>query len=473
MRVSSYNIYVKLEENPKYYFLIQGYTGAIDLVSKELTLILRNFKENSLLKEIDKETVELLTTRGYLTEKTKEEETDHLKELVNYIFVNKKIKRPIQNSFLFAVTQNCNFRCPYCYENKISNYGKNWEKQVFTKDLVDKAYEVMELIQPDRERILDSIGLYGGEPLMKENYEIVEYIVKKGQEKGYSFRATTNCYDLDHFKDLLGKDKIDIIHVSVDGPKETHNKRRKHYKDKDTFTKIMDNFSLALDKGVIVRNRINLDKSNFSEVEELMQFYRERGFLDKRNFNCYLARIIDHDKVCHDSSIEIHCADFYEKGQNLKKKNPKDNTFKVSDYNLKEVIKGLIKGDNLFTPKINYCGANNGMFILDPFGDIYTCWEKLGIKSHRVGTFSEGLNYDVNVLNAWHGRTVAETDQCSKCKYALWCGGGCAGMMKPSEDINLNRSNCQEFPIFFAKIINEYYSKEIHSKIGQLINTEY
>ncbi len=466
MRVSSYNIYTEINKYPDYFVLVHGYTGAIDIVTRDIAIELKKHsKEDNIPSDFDIDTKDLLTNRGYITDKSKEQEHKLLKELSHYVHKSKKKKQPKQNSFLFAVTENCNFRCPYCYENGVSDYGNKWKKAVFTKELVDKAFNAIEIIQPDRKKIKDSIGLYGGEPLMKENYEIVKYIIEQGKDRGYSFRATTNCYDLDHFSELLGPENIDYLHVSIDGNKETNNKRRIHFENKDTFTKIMSNFSLALEKEVQIQNRINLDSSNFHEVEDLMKFYREKGFLDNKKFRTYLARVIDHDKEYTSNTNEISCIDFYKQGKDLKKKNPEDNLFRVSDANLKLSINKIAKGQELFTPKISYCGAQSGMFILGPTGDIYTCWEKIGIKSHSVGSFSDDLKINDKAMDAWHERTVGKTDQCSKCKYAFWCGGGCAGMMKPSEDINLNRSNCMDFPKLFNQVLNEYFEEELKDLI--------
>lgn len=57
----------------------------------------------------------------------------------------------------------------------------------------------MEQIQSYRERGNNVITLYGGEPLLAENKDIVTYIVEEGVKRGYKFEAITNGYDLDCF----------------------------------------------------------------------------------------------------------------------------------------------------------------------------------------------------------------------------------------------------------------------------------
>lgn len=150
--------------------------------------------------------------------------------------------------------------------------------------MVDKAFKAIEIIQPDRSKSVDSINLYGGELLLKQNYDIVNYIIEKGKEKCFTFRATTNGYDLDHYKNILGEEGINRLQISIDGMLETNNKRRVHYLGKDTFSQIMRNIRIALDKGVKVMTRINIDKSNFNEIEELMQYFDSNRFLTYTNF---------------------------------------------------------------------------------------------------------------------------------------------------------------------------------------------
>ena len=77
------------------------------------------------------------------------------------------------------------------FEDGISDSGKAWSKQVITPELVDKAFEAMYKIEPHKKLHIEEIILYGGEPLLRENHSIVEYIVRKGTPMGYKFRAIT------------------------------------------------------------------------------------------------------------------------------------------------------------------------------------------------------------------------------------------------------------------------------------------
>src|SRR5205823_3469232 len=72
-----------------------------------------------------------------------------------------------------------------------------------------------------------------------------------------------------------------------------------------------------------------------------------------------------------------------------------------------------------------FCGAHNGMYIFDAFGDIYACWERTGDTKIRIGSItSDGDFYLEEALNnMWRSRNVTTNQVCLKCRYALHCGG--------------------------------------------------
>ena len=132
LRVSSYMIPVKLEKEEGKYMLIHGYTGAIDIVSEELLNDIQSIGEkNNLIQPM----VEQLLKRGYLTTKTQEEEYSYVARIARALHKRDEI---LHKSFTWIVSYNCNFRCPYCFENrdkKDSVYSFS-----FTKDMVDRTY---------------------------------------------------------------------------------------------------------------------------------------------------------------------------------------------------------------------------------------------------------------------------------------------------------------------------------------------
>lgn len=424
--------------------------------------------------------------------------------------------------FCLLVAYDCNFRCPYCFENGISNNGKGWSKKTFTKDSVDRAFEAMLEIEPDRDKIGNSITLYGGEPLLGRNRELVEYIVAKGTETGFRFSAITNGYELEHYSRLLNPNMISSLQITVDGPKRVHDTRRTHFEDGSTFEKIMENIKLCLDQKVVVSIRINTEVNNFENLFELNEDFKARGFFEYKNFSVYSGLIHGEDEMScnvvmapgkaieseakykkafnaitvkdsgvfdpdaqyinfeaeesrYDDEIKFHYennegqheereiirtmnrGEYLNKFRNALEKDP---SLKIScqDFGLQAKIKHVISGNNLFNFVSTFCGAQNGMYILDPCGDIYACWELVGQDQYIVGNYKDRVIFDDEALGKWVGKNISKVDACSKCKYAFFCGGGCmAGALR--EGRGYNSPHCDGYPKLFQDIVpNTYFT---------------
>lgn len=104
---------------------------------------------------------------------------------------------------------------------------------------------------------------------MKQNKDAVTYLVKQGMERGFTFSAITNGYDLDCFEALLSPNAIKFVQITIDGIPERHNKRRIHAQGVPTFDKIVNNIGMALRHGVKVSVRVNTDSDNIEDLKAL------------------------------------------------------------------------------------------------------------------------------------------------------------------------------------------------------------
>ena len=565
-RVSSYTICVNLPEEPDYALLVHGYTGAIDRVNKDVA---RLMKSRVVISEemfdhlpCSKETVHTLMKRGYLTRRSPVEEREYVHSMANFLHHNSSHGT---SSFLFLVAYDCNFRCPYCFENGISEHGKGWSKQVFTKEMVDRAYRAMCEIQPNRAMHSQSITLYGGEPLLAKNKEIVRYIVAEGLKRDYVFSAITNGYDLHHFTDLLGPKKIKRLQITLDGEEENHNRKRPHYRAGDSFEAIMKNVALALSLDVQVSMRINTDYDNVDILPTLFDLFKQRGFTDYSNFSAYSALVqqVEEGMSCSATmsgkktpgtygqtaplmSIEAPTSDsesaeavatvisfseretrghetfdpatpddtasemvdedqyinvereeeifskfqtgirpidlqpiglasnrpqngdvsvmprreYTRKYYQFAKENP-DLMHQIScqDYGIRQTFKKAFEGKGLLSFKPVFCGAQTSMLILDPYGDLYTCWEMVGLDRYKVGSYLDQIQFDDERLTEWYDRNISNVPSCSKCKYAFFCGGGCAAHAYVKNDGNVKTSYCDEYPKVFHTIVPEIFEE--------------
>lgn len=442
--------------------LVHGYTGAIDIASSNVANLLK--PGNRISKEtahVSEQTFDALVARGYLTQKTAAQEREFCQRWANLLHTHKKMFG--KHSYMFMVTYDCNFRCPYCYEGDISKQGKQWAKKTFTKEMVDKAYAAMTEITPDENRRTRSITLYGGEPLLAKNKEIVEYIVRKGTELGYTFEAISNGYEIEHYKDLLGPGKIQSIQISVDGPKEIHDTRRFHYQDGGTFDKIFTNIGMALQAGARVNLRANTDATNYKYIESLYDQFKQAGYIDNNLFLFSAALVVGDENIKHNHTTNpSHPASLLTKLEfNAKLQQTKVPGQHQEMWIFKKLYTAIKHNVRInFDPV--YCGVQVGAYIFDPYGDIYNCWETVGKERHIIGHYADGITWEEE-LKRWHERNIATAPRCSGCKYAFLCGGGClAKVLRAHGD--LSKSYCHYFPESFEGVVNRVYRAYLHDK---------
>ncbi|HMO39104.1 MAG TPA: SPASM domain-containing protein [Saprospiraceae bacterium] len=512
LRTSLYTIFVDLKDNHDYCLIVHGYTGAIDKISGRLASKLkRGLSSDEIENGIEENLLDRLINRGYVTDKTPLEEKEVVKKMAQAFHKRDKLRK----NFMFLVAYDCNFRCPYCFENAVSNNGKGWSKKVFTKNAVDKAFEAMTEFEPNRQLHSNTIILYGGEPLLEQNHEIVKYIVEKGVKEGYNFRAITNGYDLDCFENLLHPNKIGALQITLDGVKEKHNNRRTHYEHGDSFDKIIKNIAMALNRDVNVSVRINTELNNFDDLIKIKDLFTELNFFENKKLSVYSALIHgDSDLNCNtvmtscspsinsqfDSSVYDYEMDPFKQYIDFEKEELKhinttekvlfhddienendnmrtmnrglyirkyfdaiknDETMKsisCQDFGIRQKITKALKTKGLIDFRSVFCSAQTGELIFDPYGDLYTCWETVGIDQYKVGTYRNGINFNEEELENWYGRNISTTPACSKCKYAFFCGGGCQAHAL-QEGRGFNSPYCDGYPKMFHEVVSDCFTK--------------
>jgi uncharacterized protein len=477
MKTSNYVIYIHVPETDEYY-LVHGYSGAVDKVSPSLVSYLidrvdpnhtwhikdmEHVRETLLGRAVIEptpEAVEMLKTRGYLTEMSSPEERTYVERLAGFLHRKKLETTPA--GFMFVPSYECNLRCPYCFETDTRvQLGKLKVLQnVMTPEMVDAAYRCMDIIDGQRfadhpERIPQrrSITLYGGEPLASENLGVVEYILKVGLERGYSFSAITNGVDLHDFMHLLGPGKISFLQITLDGPKAIHDRKRIGPRHKGgTFDRIVANIKTALATGVRISCRYHVDFNNVSCTRELAEQLKAEGLHEHENFVLYTypihmfhrgverpekplmaihdmhkeLRKLSEESAAERETLAARAAETGEEYDPLQK----ELRLQMPDDGIAGKLKAYLGGKlmGLFQGSIEPCAATTGLYIFDPFWKIYTCWDSVGMAGHQTGSYSpEGPVF--NDLNRqWLDRSPATIEQCKDCKYAFMHFGGCASL---------------------------------------------
>ena len=420
MRTSTYEIIIPLigsnkKEIQGKKLLMNGLYGAMDVVDDETAAALEKDETDDLPADVR----ERLASRGHITRRSVEGE---LRDVELLGIIHARTQARIGVSPVILPTYNCNFRCPYCFESHRLSRGEEWLKAGMKPEMVEAVFSALEK-QRKKGRIIEGCSLYGGEPFLKENKETVQNICEHAKEMGLSMSAITNGYDLDHYIDLLKEYDFKKLQITVDGVGSINDRRRLHRDGVPTYEKIMANIVLALENGLSISLRVNVNGENINGISELIGDIEKRGLTKYEKFSYYFKA------VSEDVSSPDHVTEKMVMDELLKTgMSVMEAIKKQSMYNMHlSIIEELMKKESLPGYSTSYCGAEKGMICIAPDGKLYPCWDIVGMDEDSVGhTDIESGNfiYYFNKVK-WKMRTSDRMEPCRTCPYIFVCRGGC------------------------------------------------
>ena len=438
MRTSTYEIILPLigrdeREIQGKKLLINGLYGAMDVVDDETAAAVEKDEVNDLPAFAR----ERLASRGHITRRSREEE---LKDVELLGGIHARTEARISIGPVILPTYNCNFRCPYCFESHRLSRGEEWLEAGMKPEMVEAVFSALKK-QREKGRIIDGCSLYGGEPFLKENKDTVRSICEHAKEMGLKLNAVTNGYDLDHFIDLLKEYDFKNLQITVDGVGSTNDSRRLHRDGVPTYEKIMSNIALALENGLGISLRVNVNAGNIGGIRDLIEDIEKRGLNEYDKFTYYF-KAVSEDVSSPDRVTEKMIMD-----ELLKTGLPvKEAMKKQSMYNMHlGIIDQLLKKESLPGFSTAFCGAEKGMICIAPDGKLYPCWDIVGMDEDAVGHTdieSGSFVYFFNKVK-WKLRTSDRMEPCRTCPYIFVCRGGCVSEAK-KEHGSYFREACSE-----------------------------
>ena len=186
-------------------------------------------------------------------------------------------------SLTIMPTEQCNFRCRYCYEK--------FERGRMTESAQKSLLLFIQKKIPENTHI--HISWFGGEPLLA--FDVIENIMRNVRQmcyaKGRSFTSnmTTNAYLLtqDKFEQLYNLG-IHAYQITLDGLREDHNSQRCLSNGDGTFDRIVENLLYIKQakscRFATITIRINITANNVDHLNEFLNFYTDL-FGDDKRFN--------------------------------------------------------------------------------------------------------------------------------------------------------------------------------------------
>ena len=455
LRLSSYAV-LSARMKKGGYALLSGLAGSIDILNEELYNVLyqktRDADPHEIYfadDELPDDIRESWLSRSFLMQCPHEDEKKTLQAVAEAL-------HNFESTFphiIIVPDVDCNYRCAYCFENDLHNCSLTASagKTAMDEDEVEWVFRAADQVNVTS-TAAKQITLFGGEPLNKDNKDIVDQIVKKGVSKGYHFAAVTNGHDLDAFLPLLGKNAISWIQVTIDGPRHIHDRRRIPLDGSSSYETVTANIRKALaETDISVKIRVNLDDGNLDAFGELLEAFDGEGWMggDRVSVNAAIVYAKDKDGVAAPrrdiSSMQNKLRPYTEKYTNV--------TIGCPQSNAEGYIFSALVSERPFMLRSSYCGSASGMYIFQPGGKINSCWESVGKECSEIGRYSaDGFDIYPTPAIEWFGRSVAEIPECLDCKYCLLCAGGCPQYAQYKYK-TLYKPFCDDFDKTYAQVL--------------------
>ena len=379
----------------------------------------------------------------------------------------KKLKNPTHVIF---VTDECNQKCPYCFEkdsDSLRKYGKT-----LSIDQSDYIIKMIKKINGEYGGNETKITLFGGEPLLLKNQSIIQHLLMKiSTLNGAEVNIVTNGITLDSYIDTVADNEAVIsgVIVTLNGLKETHEVIR-NSKDNPTFDRIINNIKLCLQKTAKVMIDINilLEKRNINNIETLLKYLYEEGLLQDKRIRVRFGRIQSRTHAdSFDYEFELPYEDYYACLLD-KYLNDSHSYIDVSMIGGSEVgflgklFRHWYLGEFIY-PEVKGCEAvYPGRFCYYVDGNIYPCTEIAGNEQFKIGDYIDGEIYE-DKFDRWKNYDVLNLEKCRNCRFVGMCDGACpvTNKMKNGEIENVY---CLRMEIALDKMIECLWKRGFFSE---------
>ena len=304
---------------------------------------------------------------------------------------------------VLAITMDCNFGCPYCYENRRKGAMDTAVQEVIVQRIEERLQEGI--------REMD-ITWYGGEPLLHP--DIIEHMSEKLRRLADQYACKLTMYLVSNGYLLTPKlvemlDQIGIakVQITLDGLKEHHDARRHLRNGAGTFEKIYENLRLFEEYPIRVDIRMNVDNENCGDFFGL----REKiAALHNPNITLYPSPVED---INHDTVNEV--SDFMTFEQ-----------FEQFAGGITKIGAPTSAATRVLDDRYCYCQAETeSSYVIDELGYCYKCWDQVGRIENACFHILHPEEKEYRNLIKFMGWEPFQDEKCSSCVFLPICFGGC------------------------------------------------
>ena len=346
------------------------------------------------------------------------------------------------DDFIFTVhlTWGCNMSCVYCYAN--SYVG---EDKTVTTEQIDSIYKFFGNYAGDVDvkKNTSAICVTGGEPLLNhKSVRMLKYLASKWPEA--KLTMITNGINLLKYYDELPIQNFGEVHVSLDGLKEPHLKRRfggGSVPKEGVYDNIVQGIKRLLGDEIAVVIKTCIDKHNYTEFPAFFTYLEKEKIITSPFCTHQVAHVQDYsnplsidesfNNVDEIRKIREHVYPHLEQSPPLLGLNP---LYRVMGRDNNEP----------YIPKHIRCKSNPlSNYVFAPDGNIYFCI-CLSDESGIIGTYHPKISLNESVISGLANRSVFANEECKKCPYKFVCLGDCPKSAE-GQWSDMSRMSCGPF----------------------------
>lgn len=337
-----------------------------------------------------------------------------LVELVRWVRQSLNKSPTAITNYTILTTTDCNARCFYCYERGCTKVSMDAET----------ARKIIAYIKEHCGGQKVKLSWFGGEPLV--NYPVIDQICQGLALEGVDFESqmTSNAYLLDDaiIAKTVGDWKLKGIQITLDGTEEVYNRSKAFiYRDGSAYQVVLGNIARALEAGLSILIRLNMDLNNAEDLLALADELAAR-FANQKKLRVYAHLLFDTEDPENKRHSHEEWERLYASLHQLEEK--------LLRYGLSNAGKKGLRRDL----PMSHCMADSGnAVVIVPDGHIGLC--EHFTESEFIGHI-DSTEFDRDVIASWRERRD-ELPECGDCFYYPECVNlkKCNGTQKCCESV--------------------------------------
>ena len=396
MEASKFNYFTNYNDR---IVCLNGISGKTFSMNNEEFSLMNEVLHEKKVQEKNPSFTEWLSNNRFLVN-CHNEELDYLREL------NKKSRENEYYTLVINPTQECNFKCWYCYEKH--------ERGYMNEDVLNRIKRHIDAKLKEKFFKLFNLGWFGGEPLLyfkKIVYPLSIYAKEKCIIENVAFNnsITTNGF-LINKKMISNFDEINLryFQITLDGDKSTHNQIR-NQRGNPSFDRIIQN---CVDICTLMPDSTIMLRINYTKESIKTQFHK---VLEIIPFECRKQIVVQFQRVWQTYSS----GEDNQEAKNYLKENEnalRENGFEVSYTHHYSIFKGHV----CYADRKHYANINYD-------GNVFRCTARDYSPQNSFGWLNdEGeIIWKEDRLQGIDLKPYFDNQKCLNCEYLPICGGPC------------------------------------------------